>query len=206
MKRTMKSQMFRESTNTETLKDIEKTYGKKAAMALDKYCKLFKKDLTNVVSDMKTDKNGMTEWDKFDRWAQRTMKVDIMDNFDDTIDWTGAEEKKDDDKEEKKRERDERSAARKITRDIKELHKNKKELKKLRKGMRKGLLRESTRMDENDILDWIFQEMGECEWVDDINYLDDDSAFEVTTQGPDGDVFKVSVQKVYSGILGKRID
>ena len=133
MKRTMKSQMFRESTDAETLKDIEKTYGKKTAMALDKYCKLFKKDLTNVVSDMKTDKNGMTEWDKFDRWAQRTMKVDIMDNFDDTIDWTGAEEKKDDDKEEKKRERDERSAARKIKRDIKELHKNKKELKKLKK-------------------------------------------------------------------------
>ena len=180
MKRTMKSQMFRESTDAETLKDIEKTYGKKTAMALDKYCKLFKKDLTNVVSDMKTDKNGMTEWDKFDRWAQRTMKVDIMDNFDDTIDWTGAEEKKDDDKEEN--------------------------LKKPRRSMRKGLLRESTRMDENDILDWIFQEMSECEWIDDINYLDDGSAFEVTMQGPDGDAFKVSVQKVYSGRLGKRID
>ena len=173
--------MFRESTDAETLKDIEKTYGKKTAMALDKYCKLFKKDLTNVVSDMKTDKNGMTEWDKFDRWAQRTMKVDIMDNFDDTIDWTGAEERKDDDREEEN-------------------------LKKPRRSMRKGLLRESTRMDENDILDWIFQEMGECEWVDDMNYLDDGSAFEVTTQGPDGDVFKVSVQKVYSGRLGKRID
>lgn len=206
MKRTMKSQIFRESADAETLKDIEKTYGKKTAMALDKYCKLFKKSPVDVVSNMKMDGNGMTEWDKFDRWAQRTMKVDIMDNFDDTVDWTGAEEKNGDDKEEKKRERDERSAARKIKGDIKELHKNKKELKKLRRGMRKGLLRESTRMDENDILDWIFQEMGECEWVDDMNYMDDDSAFEVTMQGPDGDVFKVSVQKVYSGRPGKRID
>ena len=35
MKRTMKSRMFRESTDADTIKDIEKTYGKKTAMALD---------------------------------------------------------------------------------------------------------------------------------------------------------------------------
>ena len=95
--------LFRESADEETLKDIEKTYGKKAAMALDKYCKLFKKTPTNVVSDLKADGNGMTEWDKFDVWAKRKLKVDIMDNFDDTVDWTGAEGRDAADKKDMKR-------------------------------------------------------------------------------------------------------
>ena len=61
-------------------------------------------------------------------------------------------------------------------------------------------------MEENDILDWIFQEMGECEWADDMEYVDDENAFEVSMPGPDGDVFRVSVTKVWSGRLGKRLD
>ena len=150
----------------------------------------------------------MTEWDKFDVWARRKLNLDIMDNFDDTVDWTGAE---DDKKREKEDEKEKERSARKFKRDIKELRKNKKDLKKLRRGLRKGrrLTRESienARMEENDILDWIFQEMGECEWANDMEYLDDGNAFEVTMPGPHGDVFKVSVQKVWSGRLGTRLD
>ena len=63
-----------------------------------------------------------------------------------------------------------------------------------------------SRMEENDILDWIFQEMGECEWAKDMEYVDDANAFEVSMPGQDGDVFRVSVTKVWSGRLGKRLD
>ena len=63
-----------------------------------------------------------------------------------------------------------------------------------------------SRMEENDILDWIFQEMGDCEWADDMEYVDNENAFEVAMPGPDGDVFKVSVTKVWSGRLGERLD
>jgi hypothetical protein len=63
-----------------------------------------------------------------------------------------------------------------------------------------------SRMEDVDILDWIFQEMGECEWAGDLEYLDDANAFEVSMPGPDGDVFKVSVTKVWSGRLGERLD
>lgn len=262
-----------ESADDETLLDIEKTYGKNTARALERYCKMFNKKAVDVVSDMKMDGNGMTEWDKFDVWARRKLKLDIMDNFDDTFDWTGTEERKNDDKEEKKREKEERKATRKFKRGLKELRKNKRDLKKLRRGMRKGrrLARESmdvqdgrvddllekigdylvsdygvdgnvekykfgpriyftidgkeyyvevngkdlgrlvregsgSRMEESDILDWIYEEMGQCEWAGDMDFLDDGNAFEVSLPGADGDVFKVSVQKVWSGRLGTRLD
>ena len=76
-----------------TLKDIEKGYGKKVAQALVRYCTLKKLDMDEVVGDLKTDGNGMTPWDKFDVWAQNTLGLDIMGDFDDTYDWSGAEER-----------------------------------------------------------------------------------------------------------------
>lgn len=182
--------LFGESADEATLKDIERTYGKKTALALDKYCKLFKKDLTNVVSDLKTDKNGMTEWDKFDRWAQRTMKVDIMDKFDDTMDWTGAEDDKDREKEERNAEREQARSARKLKRNIKELRKNKKDLKKVRRGMRRGrrLARES--MDIQDgMVDDLLEKIGD--------YL-------VSDYGVDGNVEKYEFgPRIYFTINGK---
>jgi hypothetical protein len=187
--------MFRESADAETLKDIEKTYGKKTAMALDKYCKLFKKDLTNVVSDLKTDKNGMTEWDKFDRWAQRTMKVDFMDNFDDTTDWTGAED-------DRKREQEfanadkeeERKATKKARRAAKRMLK-----KRQRDGHaldtfdqpKFGHFSESSGNDPQDVLDFIAEELYECEWVSNIDFDDTLSKCDVETE--DGKTFVVSV-------------
>lgn len=198
--------MWQESA--ETLKDIERGYGLKVAKALAKYCELKKLDVDDVVSDMSEDGNGMTAWDKFDVWAQKVQKLDIMGNFDDTTDWTGAEDKE---RKEREREKEEKMHTRKLNKDLKELRKNKKDLKNLRRDMRKGrkLARESeenVRMEENDILDWIFQEMGECEWAKDMEYVDDANAFEVAMPGPDGDVFRVNVQKVWSGRLGTRID
>lgn len=201
--------MWQESADDETLKDIEKTYGKNTARALDRYCKMFNKKAVDVVSDMKMDGNGMTEWDKFDVWARRKLKLDIMDNFDDTFDWTGTEERKNDDKEEKKREKDERRAERKIKRDLKELRKNKKDLKKLRRGMRKGrrLARESmerlmkegsgSRMNQWDIASWISDEVRDCEWANGVDFENDDYEdpwFRITTT--DGDTFQVVVKKV----------
>ena len=61
-------------------------------------------------------------------------------------------------------------------------------------------------MDEFAILDWIYEDMGDCEWAEDLSFLDNENAFEVTMPGPDGDVFKVSVTKVWSGKPGKRLD
>ena len=196
MKRTMKTRMFRESADAETLKDIEKTYGKKTAMALEKYCKLFKKDLTNVVSDLKADKNGMTEWDKFDRWAQRTMKIDFMDNFDDTTDWTGAED-------DRKREREfadadkeeERKAAKKARRAAKRMLK-----KRQRDGHaldtfdqpRFGHYSEgsgSNPEDEYFISNWIGSELSDCEWAMDVDY--GESPILLTTRAG---TFKITVE------------
>ena len=69
--------------------------------------------------------------------------------------------------------------------------------------MREG---SGSRMEESDILDWIYEEMGQCEWAGDMDFLDDGNAFEVSLPGADGDVFKVSVQKIWSGRLGRRLD
>lgn len=180
-------ELVRESADDETLKDIEKTYGKKTALALDKYCKLFKKTPTNVVSDLKADGNGMTEWDKFDVWARRKLKIDIMDNFDDTVDWTGAE---DDKKREKEDEKEKERSARKFKKDIKELRQNKKDLKKLRRGMRKGrrLARESMNV-QDGMVDDLLEKIGD--------YL-------VSDYGVDGNVEKYKFgPRIYFTINGK---
>ena len=85
--------MWQESADA-TLKDIERTYGPKVAKALVKYCELKKLDIEQVVYDTKEDGNGMTPWDKFDVWASKAQKLDIMGNFDDIIDWTGADDER----------------------------------------------------------------------------------------------------------------
>ena len=41
---------------------------------------------------MSEDGNGMTEWDKFDNWAEKKLGLDIMGKFKtDDYDWTGAD-------------------------------------------------------------------------------------------------------------------
>ena len=207
----------------QTLKDIERGYGKEVARAFAKYCALKRLDMDEVVSDLKTDGNGMTPWDKFDVWAKNTLDLDIMKDFDDSYDWSGADEREKEERERAEQEKEDELAFKK---GLKEIRRNKKDLKELKRGLRKknrksrrmgrvhhaptdfSTMDESSggRMEETDILDWIFQEMGECEWANDMEYLDDGNAFEVSMPGPDGDVFRVSVQKVWSGRLGKRLD
>ena len=184
--------MWQESADA-TLKDIERTYGKKTALALDKYCKLFKKNPTNVVSDMKMDGNGMTEWDKFDVWAQRKLKVDIMDNFDDTVDWTGADddrkrEKEFDDADKK----EERKAARKAKRAAKRLLKKKQHASHALHTHDTPHFNEgsgSNPCDEYFISHWIGEQLSECEWAQDVDY--GDFPILVTT---DAGQFKVTVE------------
>jgi hypothetical protein len=72
---------------------------------------LKKLDVDDVVSDMSEDGNGMTAWDKFDVWAQKVQKLDIMGNFDDTTDWTGAENDRKREAEFDKADREERKKA-----------------------------------------------------------------------------------------------
>lgn len=65
-----------------------------------------------------------------------------------------------------------------------------------------------SRMDEFDILNWIYEEMRDCEWaeIDASDISDDKAELEVALPGADGDVFRVSVQKIWSGRLGEKLD
>ena len=185
--------LWQESSSDAILKDIERTYGAKTARALAKYCELKKIDVYKVVSDLKEDGNGMTEWDKFDVWAKKVKNLDIMDNFDDTVDWTGAEDER---KREKEFAKAEKLAAK----------------GKGKRGMKKGrfgnvysaptdfsTMEESgaSRMSKWDIASWISDEVRDCEWAVDVDFENDDYEdpwFRITTT--DGDTFQVVVKKV----------
>lgn len=156
--------MWQESSSDAILKDIERTYGAKTARALAKYCELKKIDIYKVISDTKEDGNGMTEWDKFDVWAKKVKNVDIMSNFDDNIDWTGAEEER---KREKELTKDEKLAAK---------GKGKRGMKKVRFGdvysaptdfrtMEESKVNESVEKDAAFVANWIQEELSDCEWV-----------------------------------------
>ena len=170
--------MFRESSDEATLLDIEKTYGKKTSLALDKYCKLFKKNPTDVVSDLKADGNGMTEWDKFDVWAKRKLKLDIMDNFDDTIDWTGAEDEPAKSKEKSKRTPKQRFGNVYDEPSLNDIY-----------GEGSG-----SRMDEQDVLDFIGEELVSCDWVSNLDYDDVDAKCYIDLN--EGTSFEISIKRI----------
>lgn len=179
-----------ESTNDEeAYKYIKDTFGAKVEAALRKYCELKKKDPNAVAFDTSKDGAGNTAWDKFDVWA-RSKGLDIMENLgsnslDDFIDDPKSSARK-------------RATARCYSHSLPEYD----------IPFKGDMYKEGSgsKMEENDILDWIFQEMGECEWAEDMEYQDEGNSFEVSMPGPDGDVFRVSVQKVWSGRLGRRLD
>lgn len=190
-----------QESEDETLKDIERSYGKDTAKALAKYCELKKLDVDDVVSDMSEDGNGMTAWDKFDVWAQKVQKLDIMGNFDDTVDWTGADddrkrEKEFDDADKK----EERKAARKAKRAAKRLLKKKQRASHALHTHDTPHFNEgsgSNPYDEYFISNWIADEVNNCEWAHDVHFRNDDYEdpwFDFATD--DGDVFKVTVKKV----------
>ena len=154
--------MFKESLGV--LKDIEKTYGKKTALALDQYCKLKKLDPAYVAFDTTQDKNGMTPWDWFDNYARKKLGIDIMDNFDDTIDWTGTSGKGVD---------------------------KEREIPIYDSPTRGDMYGESGGRDPQDVLDFLVEEMRDCEWIADITF--DDYAPICYLESDDGKRFVVSV-------------
>jgi hypothetical protein len=196
-------------SNNVTLNDIERGYGKKVAQALVKYCSLKKLDIDDVVGDLTEDGNGMTPWDKFDTWAKNTQGIDIMDNFDDTYDWSGAEEREKADREREEEEKRERADAEK---GLRQMRKNQKDLKKLRRGLRRKAKKGkrfgqvyqnptdfstmdeasgSNPEDEYFISNWIGKELSDCEWAMDVDYAE--SPIILTTSAG---TFKVTVEPV----------
>lgn len=157
--------------------NIERMYGVKVAQMLRKYCELKNIDPYVVVKDTSIDKNGMCAWDKFDVWA-KGKGVDFAAGFGnvDVDDLLGVGKPKKGKK--KAKGRAARIYDRPTDSDI------------YGEGS-------ASRMDESDIINWIFEEMQDCEWVDDIESPDcyPVASFEVST--PE-DVFKVSVQKIWS--------
>ena len=85
MKRTIKMKKILKESQGATIKDIEKSYGHNVADALLKYCMETDKDIDKVINDLTPDKVGLTEWDWFEKWAKRTLKLDIYGGFSD--DW-----------------------------------------------------------------------------------------------------------------------
>ena len=71
-------------------------------------------------------------------------------------------------------------------------------LNKTIKGINKmKRINESIRMTDQDILDWIGQEVSEAEWCSDMTFDDYDAILEVETN--DGDRFEIIVKPMESG-------
>ena len=129
---------FKMMENADALLDIEKTYGKEVKDALVKYCALKKLRPEDVIDDTQEDGIGQTKWDKFDKWAQKKLGLDIMGGFDDDWDYTGSEERA----------------------------KREKGLSEVPMGDMDSFMEGSgSHMDEQDILDFIGEELRGCEWV-----------------------------------------
>jgi hypothetical protein len=161
-----------ESSEQETLKEIERTYGKKVRDALVKYCTAKNLDITDTVYETKTDGNGQTPWDKFDNWAEKKLGLDIMGDFDDDFDYTGAD------------------ARAKRERGLQEVPLA--SLDSFDEGSG------SNPIDEYFIRNWIAEELEECEWVDpsEIEYSGEEPWVEVTAQN--GVVYRIQVTKEFA--------
>jgi hypothetical protein len=157
-----------------TLKDIEKSYGAKVAKALAKYCNIKKLDINQVVGDLRTDGNGLTPWDKFDIWAKKTQGLDIMDNFDDTVDWSGAEDDAKREKEFSTLDDEEQALTKKRARKAEKLRRKKRQ--RASHSLREYDIPEfnegsgSNPEDEYFISNWIGEQLSDCEWAHDVDY------------------------------------
>ena len=177
MKRTNESEQ-------DTLREIEKTYGKATKDALVKYCAMKKQDVEKIVYDTTTDGNGETPWDKFDHWAQTKLNLDIMGGFDDTYDWTGADERA---AAEKEREKEEKKAKKLAM----------KKRNRAEHGLREYDMPEfvegsgSDPIDEYFISNWIGEELEACEWVKRMDWGDYSDLTVETASG----TYRVTVEK-----------
>ena len=180
-----------------TIRDIEKSYGKGVATALIKYCGEKDKDIDKVINDLTPDKFGLTEWDWFEKWAKRTLKLDIYGGFSD--DWRDEldrdAEGNDDEEDVKKKVKSANKSARRG-----------REVKIYSVPSRSDYMMESNgRIDPQYVIDWIGMELGECEWCSDFTFDDYDPIIEIETT--DGDKFEISVKKIGSKkTSSKKID
>ncbi len=169
----MKEMKFRrivKESNKDILKEIERMYGVKTARALEKYCAKKGIDPERVVNDTSTDRNGMCEWDKFDVWAQK-QGVDFAANFGD-VDMDsllGVDDKK---KTKKPKGRATKIYDRPSDADV---------------------YGESGDQDENDVLDFITDELNECEWVKWVDFDDYDATCTIGTSS--GKAYDISVKE-----------
>lgn len=158
--------MWQESSVT--LKEIEKGYGKDVRDALIKFCAKKKLSPDEVVNDETEDKNGMTLWDKFDVWAKNTLGLDIMHDYANGADWTvvgtGREEMP-------------------IYDDV----------------LPARPMRESDELyhdfqpDEWHIIDFVHDELRDCEWILDMDYVEGrNPAIEMTVGG--GKRYRIEVK------------
>lgn len=80
--------------------------------------------------------------------------------------------------------------------------------KPIRKGTNSKIYKENSgnnQVDEGFIVNWIGEELYGCEWIDsdEIKFYPDE-AVEIST--PDGDVYRISVNKIFSSKLGSYLD
>ena len=152
-----KKSMWQESSVT--LKEVEKGYGKDVKDALVQFCAKKKLSPDEVVNDDTEDKNGMTLWDKFDVWAKNALGLDIMHNYANGADWTvvgtGREEMP--------------------------IYDDVLPAKPLRES---DELYHDFQPDEWHIIDFIHDELRDCEWILDMDYVEGrNPAIEMTVGG-----------------------
>ena len=145
------------------------------------------KDIDKVINDLTPDKVGLTEWDWFEKWAKRTLKLDIYGGFSD--DWKDELDK------DAKGEDDEEDAKEKV-KNAKKKRKLGRELKVYPTPSRSDYMmaESSSPIDPQYVIDWIGEEIGDCEWCADYTYDDYDPIIEIETT--DGDRFEISVKKL----------
>lgn len=179
-----------------SLKDIESSYGKGVAKALVKYCNEKDKDIEKVINNTTPDRFGLTEWDWFEKWAKRTLKLDIYGGFsDDWMDDIDNDSKKNDDSDDNDSNLSDGISSRKLS---------KSKRRKLSRGIpvhdlptrSDMMMRESGGgYDAQGILDWIGDELIECDWVNDNMTFDDTNPI-LEIETTDGDKFEISVKKI----------
>lgn len=197
--------------NKSILDDIEQTYGAEVAKALTKYCSIKNLDIDKVVLDPKSDGNGMTAWDKFDIWAQRKQHLNIMDKLEknDNIDWTGAEDDRRHEKELAKTNNDEKlkldkwgRKAKKSAQKMIDQWRQKNHKKKWNRNSHAldvydepnfDTFNESSGQTSHDVIDFIAEELNECEWVSNIDF--DDYSAKCYVETDDGKSFIITVDQ-----------
>ena len=144
---------------------IERMFGAQVAALLEEYCTLKELDPYKVAFDEKADGTGSTLWDKFSVWAKNKKHVNVNAKFDDYD--VDAELNK-------------TSGRGRATRTYDT-------------PADSDIYGESGDQDENDVLDFITDELNECEWVKWLDFDDYDATCTIGTSS--GKVYDISVRE-----------